>query len=97
MNDNLGETELCRRRLLWRAMHRGLRELDLIIGGFAQQRLPAMSERELEEFEAIVASPDSDLQAWLLGSVPVPQERLTATMAAVLAFRPGRGVPSGAK
>ena len=88
MNDNLGETELCRRRLLWRAMHRGLRELDLIIGGFAQQRLPAMSERELVEF---------DLQDWLLGSVPVPRERLTATMAAVLAFRPGHGVQPGAK
>ena len=97
MNDNLGETELRRRRLLWRAMHRGLRELDLIIGGFAQQRLPAMSERELVEFEAIVATPDSDLQDWLLGNVPVPRERLTATMAAVLAFRPGCGVPSGAK
>ena len=97
MNDNLGETELRRRRLLWRAMHRGLRELDLVIGGFAQRRLPAMSESELAEFEAIVASPDSDLQDWILGGVPVPPERLTATMAAVLAYRPDCGAPPGAR
>ena len=46
-----------------------------MLGGFAQQRLPAMSERELDEFEAIVASPDSDLLAWLIGERPVPDER----------------------
>ena len=91
MNDNLGETELCRRRLLWRAMHRGLRELDLIIGGFAQQRLPAMSERELEEFEAIVATPDSDLQAL------APRERAGTPRAADRDHGGGAGLPTRAR
>jgi antitoxin CptB len=90
MNDNLGEIELRRRRLLWRAMHRGMRELDLIVGGFAQMRLQGMSETELQEFEEIVASADHDLHDWLLGSVPVPRERLTPTMAALLAYHPPR-------
>jgi antitoxin CptB len=95
MNDNLGETELRRRRVLWRAMHRGLRELDLILGGFATMRLPGMSDSELAEFEAIVASADSDLQAWLLGGVPVPDERLSSTMTALMAFQPECGVQPG--
>jgi len=97
VNDNLGETELRRRRLLWRAMHRGLRELDLILGGFATLRLAAMSESELAEFETIVASADTDLHDWLIGSVPVPGERMTPTMAALLAFRPQCGVQPGAR
>jgi antitoxin CptB len=97
MNDKLGETELRRRRLLWRAMHRGLRELDLILGGFATVRLAAMNESELAEFEAIVASADSDLHDWIIGSVPVPGERMTPTMAALLAFRPQRGVQPGGR
>jgi antitoxin CptB len=92
MNDNPGDIELRRRRLLWRAMHRGLRELDLILGGFAQMRLQGMNETELAEFEEIVASADSDLYDWLLGSIPIPGERLTPTMTALLAYHPPRGV-----
>ena len=58
MNDNLGEIETRRRRLLWRAMHRGMRELDLLLGGFVRMRLHEMSVTELAELEAIVASAD---------------------------------------
>lgn len=89
MNDNFGETELRRRRVLWRAMHRGQRELDLIIGGFARMQIEAMNETELAEFEAIVACTDRDLHDWLLGHVPVPGAQMTPTMAALLAFTPG--------
>jgi antitoxin CptB len=91
MNDNLGEIETRRRRLLWRAMHRGMRELDLMLGGFAEMRLQGMNENELAEFEEIVASADSDLHDWLIGGVPVPQQRLTPVMAALLAYHPPRG------
>jgi len=94
MNDNLGEIETRRRRLLWRAMHRGMRELDLLLGGFARMQLDLMNETELQEFEDVVASADSDLQDWLLGGVPVPQDRLTPVMAALLAYHPPRGVHS---
>jgi antitoxin CptB len=96
MNDNLCEIETRRRRLLWRAMHRGMRELDLLLGGFAEMRLQAMNETELQEFEKIVASADGDLHDWLLGGVPVPQERLTPIMNALLAYHPPRGVRCGA-
>ena len=43
--------DLRRRKLLFRAWHRGMREMDLIMGGFADARVEALSEGELTEFE----------------------------------------------
>ncbi len=87
-NDNDIAVETRRRRLLWRASHRGIREMDILVGGFARDRLATMTAAELDEFEALIALPDNDLFDWLIRSVPVPERHLTATMAALLAFRP---------
>src|SRR5215475_10603575 len=50
-----------RRRLLFRAWHRGSREMDLVMGPFADAWIDRMSESELAEFERLVALPDPDL------------------------------------
>ena len=56
-----------RKRLLYQAQHRGFKEADLVIGGFAAAHLTGMSESELDEFEALLAFPDHDLYAWITG------------------------------
>lgn len=43
-----------RRRILFRAWHRGIREMDLILGQFAEAELATLSEAELDELEAIM-------------------------------------------
>ena len=50
--------ELRRKRLLWRCSHRGIREMDLLMGGFARSRVPGMTEDELSAFEALIDLPD---------------------------------------
>ena len=50
-----------RRRLLFRSWHRGSRELDLIIGPFADAWIDRMSEAELNEFEGLIEMPDPEL------------------------------------
>ena len=87
-------TELRRRRLLWRASHRGIRELDLLLGGFAAARLSSMADRELDIFELIVAAADCDLYDWLLGRNPVPPDQDSALMQEILAFRPNLAMRS---
>jgi antitoxin CptB len=77
-----------RKRLLWRASHRGLREMDLLLGGFAQTHIERFSETELDELETIIGLPDQELMGWLLGGVPVPQRQATATLKALLNYRP---------
>ncbi len=61
-----------RRRLLYRAWHRGMRETDLITGRFADAMIDQMSEDELADFERMLELPDPELLAWVLGEQAVP-------------------------
>ena len=63
-----------RRKLLFRSWHRGLREMDLIMGRFADAALAALSEDELDEFERLIEVPDRDLLAWITGEEAVPPD-----------------------
>ena len=77
-----------RKRLLWRASHRGLKEMDLILGGFAKSRIAAMTDKDLETLEAIIELPDQELLTWATKVAPVPQEHASALLLEMLAFRP---------
>lgn len=59
-----------RRRALFRAWRRGTREMDLLLGRFADSRIATLSEADLADFEALLAVPDDDLFAWLSGRSP---------------------------
>lgn len=63
-----------RKRLLYRATHRGFKEADLVIGCFAAAHLETMTLAELDEFEALIALPDHDLYAMLKGGREPPAE-----------------------
>lgn len=61
-----------RRKILFRAWHRGLREVDLILGRFADSHIEQLSEADLTEFEALMDVPDGELLVWLTGEAEVP-------------------------
>lgn len=61
-----------RRRLLYRSWHRGMREMDLVMGRFADATIANLTEAELAEFEALSDQPDPDLYAWVTGDAEVP-------------------------
>ncbi len=63
-----------RKRLFYRANHRGTYENDLMIGGFVRERLASMSEQELDEIETIMEFPDAELADWLTGRKPIPAD-----------------------
>lgn len=66
--------DLRRRRLLYRATHRGTHETDLLVGGFVAARLDRFTEAELDALEAVMELPDTDLADWLTGRRPIPAE-----------------------
>lgn len=61
-----------RRRIIFRAQHRGTYENDLMIGDFVKANIGAMSEAELDELEAVMEFPDAELADWLTGRLPIP-------------------------
>ncbi len=63
-----------RRRLLFRANHRGTRENDFLVGGFVTTRLASFTPAEMDELERIMELPDPALADWLTGRRPIPPE-----------------------
>ena len=63
-----------RRRLLFRATHRGTHETDLLIGGFVEKRIQTMTDAEMDALEEIMELPDVDLADWLTGRLPIPPD-----------------------
>jgi antitoxin CptB len=60
------------KRALYRANHRGTKELDLILGRFAGAETGALSEAELGAFEELLALPDPQIDKWIKGEEPPP-------------------------
>ncbi|AVC49811.1 flavinator of succinate dehydrogenase family protein [Rhizobium leguminosarum bv. viciae] len=77
-----------RRRILFRCWHRGIREMDLVFGQFAEAEVANLSEAELDEFETIMAEEDNDLVRWIMGTWPVPERFQTPMFARIAAYKP---------
>lgn len=63
-----------RRRLLYRATHRGTKEADAMIGGYFTASVASLDPAVFAEAERLLEVPDPDLVDWLLERKPVPQE-----------------------
>jgi antitoxin CptB len=61
-----------RRRLRYRAWHRGTREMDLVLGPFADAHLDHFGPAELDRLEALMDEEDTDLLKWVMGQEAVP-------------------------
>ncbi len=70
-----------RRRILFRAWRRGTREMDLVMGSFADANLSGMSEAELDEFERLLGVPEPEVLAWITGEKETPAEFATPLFA----------------
>lgn len=62
-----------RRRILVRAWRRGIREMDLVIGGFADAELGELDTAELDQLELLMAEEDADIFRWVTGEAETPE------------------------
>lgn len=76
--------EIRRKRLKIRAWRRGIKEMDLLIGGYADAHLATMDEAQLDEFEQLMDEHDQDLLSYATGLKPVP-DHLQAMLDKVIA------------
>ena len=80
------DLEVKRKRLIYRARHRGTKELDLLIGGFADAHLAEFDAGQLERFEALLSVPEPQLYSWMLGEERPPKAQRDDVLALLLAF-----------
>lgn len=60
------------KRLSFRAWHRGTREADFLIGGFADRFAPGWGEADMAWFEALLEEQDVDIMTWAIGTAAPP-------------------------
>lgn len=60
------------KRLRMRSWRRGIREMDLILGRFADEALAALGEDDLARYDALLSENDHDLYAWVSGAAAPP-------------------------
>jgi antitoxin CptB len=78
-----------RKRLLFRCWHRGTREMDLILGRFADAEITRLTDQEMANLELLIDVPDPDLYAALTGSIPLAAEHAGPLFERIKAFRAG--------
>lgn len=81
--DESRETRI--KRLIYRANHRGIKEMDIVIGGFANACLADLNDPEIDDFETLMNESDRDLVLWVTGEVPFPHNDLQSLFDRVLA------------
>ena len=64
--------DLRRRRAAYRCAHRGTKEMDIMLGRYAEATLQSLVDPELTRFERFIQLPDPELQGWLLNATGDP-------------------------
>ena len=80
------DLDVRRRKILFRAWHRGTREMDLLMGRFADAVLVDLTDADLEEFERLIEVPDPELFGWIMGDADAPAAYDTPTFRRLKAF-----------
>jgi antitoxin CptB len=66
------DLEIRRKRLRFRSWHRGTREMDLLIGRFADTHLDGFDATQIARFEGLLNQEDPDLYNWMTGRAAPP-------------------------
>ncbi|NTJ42399.1 succinate dehydrogenase assembly factor 2 [Agrobacterium larrymoorei] len=77
-----------RRRILYRCWHRGIREMDLVLGQFAEENIAELSQEQLDELETIMAEEDQDLIQMVTGAAAIPAKFQTPLFEKIISYRP---------
>ncbi len=78
-----------RRKLRFRCWHRGVREMDLLMGRFADACLAGLDATELDDLERLIDVPDPELYVWIVSDDPPPGSTDTPLLRRLRAFHRG--------
>lgn len=85
--NKLEPTDAKRKRLRFRSWHRGTKEMDCVLGNFADTYVADLNEKQLELYDRLLNNSDPDLYNWLSGAEPVPPSEDNDVMQMFLKFK----------
>lgn len=77
---------IMRKRLIFRSWHRGTREVDLLLGKFADAHIPSMDAEALVHYDRFLKNSDPDIYNWITGQEPVPPAEDNAVVQQLVGF-----------
>jgi len=77
-----------RKRLLFRANHRGMKEADVMLGGYVAANVGTLDDSQLDRLESLLDELDVDIMDWVMGKKPVPAHHDTDVFTQILAYKP---------
>jgi antitoxin CptB len=83
---DMEELERQRKKLMFQCHHRGTKELDLVLGPFADAHLADLDADELRVLTAFLSEIDPDIYDWLSGREPLPARLQSAVTERLVAF-----------
>lgn len=89
-SQNTADLETIRKRLRYRAWHRGMLEMDLVLGHFADVHLAGFGEDELARFELVLEELDGDLMSWITGQYAIRDDADHEMITRIMAFQAER-------
>lgn len=81
------ERDIRLRRLKFRSWHRGIKEMDLILGHFADETLASLAPADLDDYERLIEIEDVTLYNWITGHEKTPPEFETPVFDLIRSFR----------
>ena len=95
-NRTMRGLDVRRRKALYHAWHRGTREMDLLLGRFADAAIDDLDDKDLDHFELLLEVPDQDLYSWISGRSPVAANYDTGLFRRLIDFHSGPGTSKSA-
>lgn len=80
-----------RKRVRYRAWHRGMREMDLVLGHYVDAYIEGLDDGALDRLETLMNEQDADLLKWVLGQEPAPEDVDSALVDELSRFQQRRG------
>lgn len=80
------EIEIQKKKLIFRSLHRGTKEMDTLLGKFAVSEVPEMKIDDLNAYEAFMEEEDPDLYHWITMQKPTPDEKQSSMLSRLMAF-----------
>jgi antitoxin CptB len=80
------QIEKIRKRVLFRSCHCGMKENDILLGGFAEKHVADLDEQQLDDFERLMEESDIEVLKWVIGREPTPEAFDTPLMGLIKKF-----------